>query len=87
MKILECEQPFVESARKLNNGVCLRVSSATQKIPKVLQDPPRLGIFLYKKFGHIHVEIGIFMTEFRPIWIKAAEMEKFTQSIGLPPGA
>ena len=51
IKILECEQPFVKSARKLNNGVCLRISPATQKIPKVLQDPPRLGIFLYKSLA------------------------------------
>ena len=40
-----------------------------------------------QKFGRIHVEIGVFMRGFRPIWIKAAEMEKFTQSVGLPPGA
>ena len=31
------------------------------------------------------MEIGIFVIAFRPIWIKTAEIEKFTQSVGLPP--
>ena len=52
----------------------MRVSFATQKIPKVFQDPPRLGIF-FQKLGHIYIKIGIFMRGNRPTWIMAAEME------------
>ena len=37
----------------------------------------------FTKVSHIDEEIGIFMRGTRPIWIMAAEMEKFTQWLDL----
>ena len=42
---------------------------------------PSLGMFFLQKFGHIDVEIGIFMRGIRLIWIMAAEMAKSQSKI------